>query len=82
MSVLLSCLRCVMRVLFGMSGVKMSEIEGVAECIFECECECVAVFTDVLTRINARELGAVPRLISNSMNCAREFLRSYTFKKY
>ena len=36
-----------MRVLFGMSGVKMSEIEGVTECIFECECECVAVFTDV-----------------------------------
>ena len=47
MSVLLSCLRCVMTVLYCISGVKMGEIGGVAECIFECECECVAVFMDV-----------------------------------
>ena len=28
--------------------MKLSEIAGVAECVFECECECVAVFMDII----------------------------------
>ena len=42
-----SRVRCGIRVLCGISGVKTSEIEGVTECIFEWECARVAVFMDV-----------------------------------
>ena len=32
-----------MRVFCGTSGVKMGETEGIAECIFECECIAVSM---------------------------------------